>query len=176
MDNPQNVHTNHEFPVAGRHVDHPGAVHGYAGIVAGDVKLAEIALGLRQGIKDGLLLRYVDPHRHDALVGPGKAVRRLLDRVFLDVCHDNVRAGLRERGRNAQADAGRGAGDDGGLAGDVYHPRGPFPGVRTSTTGRGPLADRRAKDAHVVAAGNLPRFLGGEAAAQLAATGCTHRV
>jgi len=32
--------------------------------------------------------------------------------------------------------------------------------------GRGPLADRRAKDAHVVAAGNLPRFLGGEAAAQ----------
>ena len=46
-------------------------------------------------------------------------MRRLLDRVLLDIGHDHVGAGLGERGRDAEADAGRGAGDDGGLAGDV---------------------------------------------------------
>jgi alkanesulfonate monooxygenase SsuD/methylene tetrahydromethanopterin reductase-like flavin-dependent oxidoreductase (luciferase family) len=51
----------------------------------------------------------------------------------------NIRAGLRERGRDAQADAGRGAGDDGGLAGDVYHLRSPFRGVRST---RLPVGDR----------------------------------
>ena len=96
------------------------AMHRHAGIVAGDVQLAEIAFGFRQRIEHGLLLRHIDPHRHDALVGAGKAMRGLLDRVFLDVGHHHVGAGLRERGRDAEADAGSGAGDDGGLAGDVH--------------------------------------------------------
>ena len=80
------------------------------------MELAEVAFGFRQGIENGLLLRHVDAHRHDALVGAGEAVGCLLDRVLLDVGHDDVGAGLGERGRDAEADAGRGAGDDGGLA------------------------------------------------------------
>ena len=114
------VDADHEFPIAARHVDQSGAVHRHAGIVAGDVELAEIAFGFGQGIEHGLLLRDVDPHRHDPLVGAGEAMSRLLDRIFLDVGHDHVRTGLRERGRNAEANAGSSAGDDGGLAGDVH--------------------------------------------------------
>ena len=50
VDDPPDVDADHEFPVAARHVDQPGAVHRHAGVVAGDVQLAEIALGLGQGI------------------------------------------------------------------------------------------------------------------------------
>jgi hypothetical protein len=59
--------------------------------------------------------------RHNALVGAGKAVRRLLDGAFLDVAHDDIRARLRQCRRDAQPDAGRGAGDDRGLAGNIHH-------------------------------------------------------
>jgi hypothetical protein len=90
------------------------------GIVAGDVELAELLLGLRQGIEHGLLLRHIDPHRHDAFVRAGEAMGRLLDRIFLDIGHDHIGAGLCERGRDAEADAGSSAGNDGGLAGDVH--------------------------------------------------------
>src|SRR5207237_1957859 len=50
------------------------------------------------------------------LLVPREAMGRLLDRVFLDVGHDHVGADLCERGRYAEANAGSGAGDDGGLA------------------------------------------------------------
>jgi hypothetical protein len=122
VDDPPDVHADHELPVTGRHVDHFGAVHRHAGVVAGDMKFAEVAFCFRQGIENGLLLGHIDLHRHDALVGAGEAMRRLLDRVFLDVGHDHVGAGLRECGGDAEADAGRCAGDDGGLAGDVHLP------------------------------------------------------
>jgi hypothetical protein len=46
------VDPHHEIPVGGRHVDQAGSVHRHAGIVAGDVKLAEIPSGFRQGIED----------------------------------------------------------------------------------------------------------------------------
>jgi len=101
----------------------------HAGFVAGDMELAEIALRFGQGIEHGLLLGHIDPDRHHALVGAGEAVGRLFDRIFLDVSHDHVCTRLRERGRNAQPDAGSGAGDDGGLAGDV-HSQGAFRMVR----------------------------------------------
>jgi hypothetical protein len=78
---------------------HPGAVHRHSGVVAGDVQLAEVAFGFRQCSEHRLFLRHVDPHRHDALVGAGQAMRRLLDRVLLDVGHDHVGAGVRKRGR-----------------------------------------------------------------------------
>jgi hypothetical protein len=52
-------------------------------------------------------------------------VSGLLDRILLDVGHDNVRAGFRESGRDAEAYAGGGTRDDGGSAGDV-HCGGPF--------------------------------------------------
>jgi hypothetical protein len=45
---PPDVDAHHEFPIVGRHVDQPGAVHRYSGVVAGDVQLAESALGFRQ--------------------------------------------------------------------------------------------------------------------------------
>jgi hypothetical protein len=70
--------------------------------------------------QNGLLLRHIDPHRHDALVGAGKAMRRLLDCVFLDVGHHHVGAALRERRGDAETNAGSGTGHDGGLAGDVH--------------------------------------------------------
>src|SRR6185437_2053222 len=114
-----------EPPVGWGHIDQPGAVHRHAGVVAGDVELAEVAFGLGQGVDDRLLLRYVDAHRHDALVGARQPVGGLLHHIFLDVRHDHVGAGLRERGGDAEADAGGGAGDYGGLAGDV-HDAGPF--------------------------------------------------
>lgn len=44
----------------------------------------------------------------------------LLDQILLDVGHDHVGAGLREGGRDAETNAGRGAGDDGGFAGDIH--------------------------------------------------------
>jgi hypothetical protein len=50
VDNSPDVDTDDELPVAGRHVGQPSAVHRYAGVVARDVELAEIALGLSQGI------------------------------------------------------------------------------------------------------------------------------
>ena len=84
------------------------------------MKLAEIAFRFRQSIEDGLLLRYIDPYRHDALVGAGQAMGGLLDRVLLDVGHDHVGAGFRERGRDAEANAGSGTGDDGGFTGDIH--------------------------------------------------------
>jgi hypothetical protein len=70
-------------------------VHRHAGVVAGDVELAEIAFGFHQGIEDGLLLRHIDPHRHDALVGAGKGMRGCLDRVLRDIGHDHVGTGFR---------------------------------------------------------------------------------
>ena len=85
------------------------------------MQLAEVALGLVQRIDDRLLLRHIDAHRHDPLVGAGEAVRRLLDGILLDIRHDDVGAGLGERSRNAEADAGGGAGHDRGFAGDVDH-------------------------------------------------------
>ena len=93
---------------------------GTPGVVAGDVELAEIAFGFRQGVDNGSLLRHIDPHRHDPLVGAGEAVSSLLDRVFLNVGHDDVGAGLREGGRDSEANARSGAGHDGGFAGDVH--------------------------------------------------------
>ena len=42
VDDAPNVYTDHEFPIAGRHVDYSGAVHRHAGVVAGDVELAEM--------------------------------------------------------------------------------------------------------------------------------------
>ncbi len=125
VDDAQDVDAHHELPISGRHVDELCAVHRHAGIVAGNVQLAEIALGLRQRIDDGLLLRNIDPHRHDALVGVGESVRRRLDRLLLDVGHDNIGSGLGERRRDAEADAGGGARDDRGLAGYVDHSSGP---------------------------------------------------
>jgi hypothetical protein len=86
------------------------------GIVAGDVKLAEVMLRLSGGIDDGLLLRYIDPHRHDPLIGAREAMGGLLDRVLLDVGHNHVGAGFRERSGYAKADAGSGTGDDGGFS------------------------------------------------------------
>ena len=83
--------------------------------------LPKLRLGLAQRIDDGLLQGHIDPHRHDPLVGAGEAVRRLLDRILLDVGHDDIGAGLGKRGRDAEPDAGGGAGDDRGLAGDVLH-------------------------------------------------------
>ena len=53
------------------------------------------------------------------LLVPERPCAACFDRIFLDIGHDHVGAGLGERGRNAEADAGSGAGDDGGLAGDV---------------------------------------------------------
>ena len=58
-----------------------------------------------------LLQRHVRPHRHDALVRARPDVRRLLDRIFLDVGHDHVGACLGERRRDAQPDAGSDASD-----------------------------------------------------------------
>ena len=52
---PPDVDAHYEFPIAGRHVDQPGAVHRYSGVVAGDVQLAESALGFRERTDDGLL-------------------------------------------------------------------------------------------------------------------------
>ena len=102
--------------IAARHVNEPRAVHWHAGIVASDVQFAEIAFGFRQRVEHRLLLRDVDPHRHDPFVGAGEAVSRLFDHIFLDVSHDHVRTRFRKRGRDAEANAGSGAGDDGGLA------------------------------------------------------------
>jgi hypothetical protein len=47
-------------------------------------------------------------------------MRCLLDCAFLNVGHDHVGAGLRERGRDAEANTGRRAGHDCCLAGDVH--------------------------------------------------------
>src|SRR5215470_1448695 len=115
--------TNSQSP--GRQVGHFSAVHRHAGIVAGDVELAKIAFGFSQGIEHGLLLRHIDPDRHDPLVRAGETMSRLLDNILLDIGHDHIRTGLRERGRNAEANAGSGTGYDGGFAGDV-HSRGAF--------------------------------------------------
>ena len=123
MNDPPDVHADHEFPVARRHIDQLCAVHGHAGVVAGDMKLAEVAFRFRQGIDNRLFLRHVDPHRHDPLVGAGQTMGGLLDGILLDVGHDDVGAGFRKRGRNAKANAGGRAGDDGGLAGDVHSER-----------------------------------------------------
>jgi hypothetical protein len=67
-----------------------------------------------------LLLRDIDPHRHDPLVGAGETMSRRFDRILLDIGHDHVRAGLRQRGRDAEANAGSSAGDNGGLARNVH--------------------------------------------------------
>ena len=58
---------------------------------------------------------------------------RIFDRILLDIGHDHVRTSLRKRGRNAEANAGSGAGDNGGLARDVLHSRGTFPIVNESS-------------------------------------------
>jgi hypothetical protein len=60
-------------------------VHRVAGIVAGDMQLAECALGFRQCINDGLLDCDVNPHRRNAFVGTRERVRRFFDCIFLDV-------------------------------------------------------------------------------------------
>jgi hypothetical protein len=49
-------------------------------------------------------LRHIDLYRHDAFVRAGKAVGRLLHRVFLDVGHDDVGACLRKRSGDSEAD------------------------------------------------------------------------
>src|ERR1700730_1213885 len=103
MDDSPDVHADHEFPVGGWHVDHPGAVHRHASVVAGDMQFSEVPFGFRQCIENGLLLRHIDPHRHNALVGTGEAMRCLFDCVFLNGGHDHVGAGLRERGGYAEA-------------------------------------------------------------------------
>jgi hypothetical protein len=113
-------HTNHEIPVVRRHVDHPCTVHRHAGVVASDVKLAEIAFGFRQGIDDGSLLCHIDPDGHDTLVGAGEAVGRLFDCVLLNVRHNDIGACFSERGRDAEANAGSGTGHDGCLTRDVH--------------------------------------------------------
>ena len=96
-----NIDADHKLPVGERHLDQFGAVHRHAGIVAGDVEFAEIAFGFRQGIENRLLLRDIDPHRHNSLVRARETVGRLFDRIFLDVSHDHVGAGLSKRGCNA---------------------------------------------------------------------------
>jgi hypothetical protein len=121
VDHPPQIDADDEFPVRARHLDEAGAVHRHPGIVAGDVEPAELALGRGQGVDHRLLLGHVDAHRHDPLVGAGQGVRRGLDRLLLDVGHHHVGAGLGERGGDGEADAGGGAGDDRGLAGDVLH-------------------------------------------------------
>src|SRR5215216_3862827 len=57
-DAPQ-IDADRELPVAARHVDEAGAMHRHAGVVAGDVQLAEMALGFGQRVEHGLLLRDV---------------------------------------------------------------------------------------------------------------------
>jgi len=88
VDDPPNVHADHEFPVTERHVDQSGAVHRHVGIVASDVELAEIAFGWRESIEHGLLLRDIDPHWHNPLVPAGETISRLLDRIFLVISHE----------------------------------------------------------------------------------------
>src|SRR5271165_2294558 len=119
VDDPPDVDADHEFPVTGRNVDHSAAVHRHAGIVAGDMKFAEMAFGFGQSIEHGLLLRHIDPYGHDPLVGAGETMSGLLDRILLDIGQDHVRTGLCECCRNAEANAGSSAGYNGGLAGDV---------------------------------------------------------
>src|SRR6516225_6409221 len=106
VDDPPDVDADHEFPVTGRHVDHSGAVHRHARIVAGDMELAEIAFGFGQSIEHGLLLRDIDPHRHNPFVCAGETVGRLFHRIFLYVGHDDICTGLCECCRNTEANAG----------------------------------------------------------------------
>jgi hypothetical protein len=120
------VDADHELPILQRRVDQAGTVHRHAGIVAGDVQLSEITFGFGQSIEDGLFLRDIDSHRQHAFVCAGETVSRLLDQIFLDVRHDDVRSGLCKRGRNAEPDARSGTRDDRGLAGDVVHFQGPL--------------------------------------------------
>jgi hypothetical protein len=47
VNDPPDVHANHEFPVARRNIDQPASVHRHASVVARDVKLAEIAFRFR---------------------------------------------------------------------------------------------------------------------------------
>ncbi len=98
VDDPPHVDADHELPILDRHIREPHAVHRHAGVVAGDVQLAEIALGLGQRVQHRLFLGHVDPHRHHTLVGARKRVRRLFDRVLLDVGHHDIGARLGERG------------------------------------------------------------------------------
>ena len=120
VDDAPDVHADDEFPIFAWHVDEFGAVHRHAGIVAGDMELAEVALGFHQSVEHRLLLRDIDPHRHDPLVRTGEAMSRLLDRILLYIGHDDVRTRLCKCGRNSEAYAGSSAGNDGGLAGDVH--------------------------------------------------------
>ena len=94
----------------------PDAVHRHAGIVAGDVQFAEIALGLGQRVDHRLFLGHVDPTGITCLLVPDRSVRRLFDGVLLDVGHHDIGAGLGQRGGDAEADARAGAGDDRGLS------------------------------------------------------------
>ena len=102
--------------------------------------------GFGESIDHGLLLRDIDSDRHDPFVGAGETMSRPLDRIFLDIGHNHVRTSFGQRCRNAETDAGSGAGDDGSLAGDVLHSQGPFE-VRIAARGPRPSRHRSAKDA-----------------------------
>src|ERR1043165_8901896 len=86
-------------------IHQPGARHRHAGIVAGDVELAEATRRLRQRVDHRLLLGDVDPDRQHLLVGAGQLVRGLLHRLLLDVGHHDVGARFGKRRGDAEADA-----------------------------------------------------------------------
>jgi len=122
VDDAPDIDAHDERPVGHRHIHQPGTVHRHAGIVAGDVELAEAVFRLGQGVDHRLLLGDVDPDRQHLLVGAGQPVRRLFHRVLLDVGHHHVGASLGQCRGDAETDAGGGAGDDGCLAGNLHGP------------------------------------------------------
>ena len=105
VDDPPDVDADHEFPVGGGHVGELDTVHRHAGIVAGDMKFAERPFGLGKCVKHGLFLRHIDAHRHDALVGAGQAMGSLLNSSFLNVGHDHIGTGFRQRRCDAETNA-----------------------------------------------------------------------
>jgi hypothetical protein len=116
VDDAPDIDAHHERPVGQRHIHQPGAVHRHAGIVAGDVELAEATRRLGQRVDHRLLLGDVDPDWQHLLVGAGQLMRCLLNRILLDVGHHDVGAGFGKGRGDAEADARGRAGDDGCLA------------------------------------------------------------
>ncbi len=116
VDDAPDIDAHDERPVGHRHIHQPGTVHRHAGIVAGDVELAEATLRLGQRVDHRLFLGDVDPDRQHLLVGAGQLMRCLLYRILLDVGHDDVGTGFGKGRGDAEADARGGAGDDGCLA------------------------------------------------------------
>jgi hypothetical protein len=122
VDDAPDIDADDEGPVRHRHVDQPGAVHRHAGVVAGDMELAEAALGLAERVDHRLLLGDVDPDRQHLLVGAGQKVGCLLHVVLLDVGHHHVGTCFGERRGDAEADPRGGPGDDGCLARNLHGP------------------------------------------------------